>query len=441
MDYLYLFLGILLSIFVSTFFSFSETAILSLNRSRLYSLSKSGDRKAKFLLSIVSHPEKILSPILLGNTLANVVTASLTSILVSKIFVREILGITHEIAQIGATLLITILILIFGEITPKSIAARNPDKYAFSISYVLELISKILYPLVWISLFFSSLVIKRFSRKEVIRSEEKKQKILNLIYNFDEKDIATSYDLMKNIVVLPDIKIKDIMVPISKVVAVDVSSSIDEILEVFIKTQYTRIPVYDGNIENVIGVILSKEFFKFYLAKKGIISEFEKASFDSIISRPLFISEFSSIDLALNRIKSRKLHFAFVVGELGQVVGIVTLEDILEEIVGDIFDEYDYDVFNMFEKKGDKFIFHENISIKDFNKIFPEPISEGRDFTTLFGYLMDKYGDVPLKGSVIEDENYIFRIKNSDNFGINEVELEMKSKKKKKNINQKSLKS
>ncbi len=426
MDYVYLILGIVLSIFVSTFFSFSETAVLSLNRSKLFAQVKSGDKRAKFLLSIVKNPEKILSPILLGNTLANVVTASLTSILISKLFVKEILGITHEVAQIIATLIITVLILIFGEITPKSIAARNPDKYAFSISYFLEFISKILYPLVWISLFFSSIVIKKFSRGGVAIHEEKKEKILSLLYKFNEKEIENSYDLMKNVVVLPDIKVKDIMVPISKVVAMDVNSSIDEILDVFVKTEYTRIPIYDGNIENVVGFILSKEFFKFYLAKKGIIPELDKASFESIINRPLFISEFSPIDLALNKIKNRKLHFAFVVGELGQVVGILTLEDILEEIVGDIYDEHDYNVLNMFEKKGDKFIFHENISIKDFNKLFPKKISENGDFTTLFGYLMDKYGDVPLKDTVLEDDNYIFKIKNSDNFGIKEVELEVK---------------
>ncbi len=428
MEYIYLLLGIFLSILVSTFFSLSETAILSFDKNKLEFLIEKGDRKARLLKNIIDKPEKILSPILLGNTIANVTTASLTSILISRIFVKSILGITQEFAQVFATLLISILILIFGEITPKSIAARNPEKYAFSVAYILNFISRLLLPLVKVSIFFSSLIIKRFSREEISKGEIKREKILNLIYRFDPSKDETPLDMMKNVADFHAVKVKEIMIPISRVVAVDVNSSLDEILDVFIKSEYTRIPVYDGDIENIVGVILSKEFFKFYMAKKGIIPEFEKMSFESIINRPLFISEFSTVDSALKKIKNRKLHFAFVVGEFGQVIGIVTLEDILEEIVGEIYDEYDYSSLTPFERDGNKFVFHENINIKDFNKNLPAPIPESESYSTLFGYLTDKFEDVPIKGTVIEDENYIYKIRKSDKFGIKEVELEFKKK-------------
>jgi len=264
MQYLFLGIGILITIGLSFFFSLSETALLSLNRYRIRFLADNKTRRSEFLLTILDHPEKVLSPILLGNTLVNTATAVLTSYLIATLTTREILRIQNEIAQVAASILISIIILVFGEITPKTLAARQPERYAFRVILPIRGVTWLLSPIVRVSMAASRVLLRLFidvheqSPLQRLSIEELK----TLLTHYSDNDIPPeSLEMIHKLFEFANIPVREVMVPRPKVVMVDIAAGLDEIQAVFLRHDFSSVPVYDTVPENIVGVVRLRDLF------------------------------------------------------------------------------------------------------------------------------------------------------------------------------------
>ena len=313
-------------IFLSAFFSSSETSMMALNRYRLRHLEKKGHKGAKRAASLLRRPDRLIGVILIGNNLVNTIAATLTTVIALRLYGEA--GVWY------ATLVLTLAILIFSEITPKTIAALHPEKVAFPFSWILKPLLKILYPAVWSVNAISNRLARLFgvdADKDVQAQTLNPDELRTVLNEGGELIPQTHQDMLLNILDLDEATVDDIMIPRNEVVGINLEDSIEFIAAQLESTDYTRLPVYDGDINNVLGILHLR-----YTPK--ILKGDNKLSHDSIrehISSPYFVPESTSLHKQLLNFKDQKHNLALVVDEYGEIQGLVTLADLLEEIVGD----------------------------------------------------------------------------------------------------------
>lgn len=423
MQYLLIGIGILITIGLSFFFSLSETALLSLNRYRIRFLAENKTRRAEFLLNILDHPEKVLSPILLGNTLVNTATAVLTSYLVATLTTREILRIQNEIAQAAASILISIVILIFGEITPKTLAARQPERYAFRVILPIRGITWLLSPIVRLSMAASRVLLRLFidvheqSPLQRLSIEELK----TLLTHYSDNNIPPeSLEMIHKLFEFANIPVREVMVPRPKVVMVDVEAGIDEIQAVFLQHDFSTVPVYETVPENIVGVVRLRDLFS-RMAQAGPGDA--GLTLRQVVSPATFVPETAPIDDILKQFRSTGIQFAVVVDELGQYEGVVTLDDVLEEIVGEIQRMSDAGHFPIHRLGPGQYSLEGLLPIREFNRYFPEPLPSDETYATLAGFLMDQLGRVPELHQSLNWGNYRFSVQEVSDRQVRRVRL------------------
>lgn len=316
---------IIVLVICSAFFSSSETAFSSINKIRLKNYASQGNKKAQIALDIADNYDKALTTILIGNNIVNIASSSLATVVFTEMFGAGGVGI--------ATFVMTISILIFGEITPKILANENAEKFALAFAPIISFLMILLKPIVWLFSQLKNLLGKFYAKSEGPSVTEDELKYI--IEEIEEQGVLEEQEsnLVRSALDFDDITVNNILTPRVKVVAIDIHTPLDEVREMFFSEMYSRVPVYEKTIDNIIGVINQKDFF--------LMENQDKKDISSIVQDVLHISELKLISEALKEMQVAKSHIAIVMDQYGGTKGIITLEDIVEQLVGEIYDEND----------------------------------------------------------------------------------------------------
>ncbi len=394
-------IALVVLVILSGFFSSTETAYSCANRIKLRSLASNGNKRAKQVLDLAeTNYDKLISTILIGNNIVNIVATTLATILFGLIFKND-----PSTANVVSTVVMTVSILIFGEITPKLIAKSFPEKMAMTFYPLIKFVYYLLYILNLIFSGWKWLISKifRFKDDDVVTEAE----IMTIVEEAEEDGTLKEEEteLIRSVIEFDDLEVGDILVPRVNIVAVDISSSMDDIRKIFAKEGYSRIPVYKDSIDMIIGTIHEKDFFNAYLnGKKGI---------DGILQNVFYTTEHAKISDLLKQLQKKKVHIAVVLDEYGGTLGLLTMEDILEELVGEIYDEHD-EIINYFKDLNtETCIVDGNAPIDDFFEKYGLEKDESLSANTLSGFIIELLGIIPHAGYQFDYKNLSIEIMKS----------------------------
>jgi putative hemolysin len=401
---------------LSAFFSGSETAFTALSRLRLEYLADTGDKKAQYVKRLVSNPDKLLGVILLGNTIANVATASLVTYVATTYSPQNM----AETVSLVASIILTLVILIFCELTPKIIAATHSEQLTRRLVWPIRLTIALLYPFARLAALIANGLVRitRLSRStSPFINALSEDEIRAIIEGSTESGMAEEKRAMlHNVFEMGTTQVREVMIPRTEVTAVEIQDPISEILSVIRKTNFSRIPVYRESFDNVLGILYVKDLIQ-HVQRHGDISL-------RVLLRPAqFIPDTALLEAVLRQLQSMHLHMAVVVDEFGGVEGIVTLEDILEEIVGEIRDEHDVETESIRELGPNLYSVAGNLPVKDFNRVFHTRIPESREYATIVGFLQTRTGRLLKEGENIRYQELNFFIEKVDRFKIVSVRI------------------
>ncbi len=411
---------------INAFFAAAEISIISLREITLEKKAGEGDKKAKQLLDIIKEPSRFLSTIQVGVTLASFFTSASAAVGLSKILetalistnVSFLVKFASTISFVSITILISFLSLLFGELIPKRLALRKSEAIASMTVGVIRVIDIIAMPLVLAltkaTNFFVNLIYGAEKEHEDQITEEEIRMMINV---GEEKGIfrKTETEMINSIFQFDDTTVSDVMTPRPDMVILALESSFEETLKVIIEEKYSRIPVYEDNIDDIVGVLYTKDIID-YMAFNSEQDEFHLSSF---IKEPYFVTEYMKIDMLLKEMQKRSIHISIVIDEYGTTAGLITIEDMLEEIVGNIFDEYD-EMEEEIEVKGEnEFEIDGGINMTELNDLLSSNYSENYD--TVSGLLLDYFGKFPKKGESIVIEDYKFTILGVENKRIKKI--------------------
>ena len=365
---------------LSVFFSAAETAFMAVNRLRLKYQADAGDEKAKAIKKILDNPDRILGVILLGVTVAEIAAASLLTYLIT--FYADEKHV--RAAGLIGSILLSLVILIFCELTPKIIAAARPEQTARAllvpVQICIALLSRFAALAAWIANGLVRMVGLHSTGSPFAHTLSEDEIKAMIAGSSEESVTGEKKEMLHNIFEIGATQIREIMIPRIEVTAVEINDPMPKILEVINKTNYSRIPVYRGNFDNPIGILNVKDLLQHVATLEGINLQ--------VLLRPVhFVPDTARLDIVLRQLQSMHLHMAVVVDEYGGVEGIVTLEDLLEEIVGEIRDEHDTEIEAVRELGPNLYSIAGNFPVRDFNRVFNEKIPESPAYTSLAGFL------------------------------------------------------
>lgn len=367
----------------SAFFSASETAFSSLNQIRLKSRAEDGDSSAARVLNMAEQYDKLLSTILIGNNIVNIAAASIGTILFT-----QMLG--AERGATVSTIVLTIIVLIFGEVTPKSLAKEMPEKVATAVSPFLVLLIALMTPLTWLFTQWKKLLghFVHSGEADTITEGE----LMTMVSEAENDGELTDREseLIRSAIEFDDVEVEEILTPRVDVVAVEDDIPLEELAQTFAESGYSRLPVYHGTIDNIIGVVHEKDFY---------IARLKKATkIDDLVVPTLYTTGSTQISQLLRTLREQHHHLAVVVDEYGGTEGIITLEDILEELVGEIWDEHD-EVTEDFRKQSDgSWLVSGSASVDDLYEELDLPEEEDIDSNTVNGLVQEKTCHLPKVG-------------------------------------------
>lgn len=397
---------IVICVILSAYFSATETAFASLNHIRVKNMAEKGDRRAILVMKLLDRYDSVLSTILVGNNVVNIGATSLATVF----FVR-MLG---EDAGSGiATLVTTLVLLIFGEISPKSMASEFPEQVAMLAAPLLSCIVVVLTP---VNFLFG--LWKKFLAKLIKGEEDRAITDEELLTIVDEAETGGGIgeeesDLIRNSIEFRDQEAVDILTPRVDIVGVEYGTSNQEIADIFAQTGYSRLPVYREDMDHITGILYEKDFYNKIFGSDRTI--------DSIIRPTVFITEHKKIDELLRELQKKKIHLAVVVDEYGGTVGIVSMEDILEELVGEIWDEHDEIVHEIRKITDSDYVVEGSANLE---KLFDEIGCEREhDSITVSGWILEIAGKVPSRGDVYHYENMTIRILEMDGHRVGKIKL------------------
>lgn len=419
---------IFILIMVNAFFASAEMAIVSINKTKLNLLAEDGNKKAKLLLKLIKDTSSFLATIQVGITFAGFfASASAATSISSRVGgILSNLGIPYgeNIALVITTIVISYITLVLGELVPKRIALQNAEKVAmFSVKPII-FISKITKPFIWFLSLSTNTILKLLGVKtEGIEERISKEEIESLVELGEEQGAInkTERAMIDGIIKFDDILAREVMTPRTETFYIEVNSDIKESINLILEENYSRIPVYESEIDNIVGVLYMKDIFAEVISK-GI----ENVSIRDIMRAPYVVPENKSIDILLKELQDSKNHIAILIDEYGGFSGIVTLEDLLEEVIGDIRDEYD-ESGNDIQKIDDKtYITNGLVSISDINKHLDLDF-QSDSIDTIGGIIVEKLGDVPHKyiNKEVEVNSVKLKILSVDSNRIDKVQISL----------------
>ena len=402
---------LLILLALSAFFSSNETALMSVNKIRLRSLADEGNKRAAMALDILENQmPKLLSAILIGNNIVNISASSLATTLAYS-FGGYMVSIV--------TVILTVLILIFGEITPKNYATINSEKITLRYIPVFKFLMTIMTPVIFIINLFSRGVMRLMRVDPDAASKAMTEEELRTIVDVSHEDGVIESDekeMIYNVFDLGDATAKDIMVPRVHVTFADVESTYDELIEIFREDKFTRLPVYKDSQNNIVGIINMKDLLLYDKNEEFVIDRF--------LRKPHFTYETKSISDLLVEMKDSTFNIAIVLDEYGDMAGLITLEDILEEIVGEIHDEYDEKEDELVQKISDReYIIEGSMHLDDVNDHLNTEL-DSEDYDSLGGFIIEHLDRLPVAGDeVITEEGIRLIVEKLDKNRIEKVHV------------------
>ena len=410
---------LIILLFLSAFFSSAETSLTTVNKIKMRSLAEENDKRAKMVLNITDNASEMLSAILIGNNIVNLSASSLTTTIAYNLAAKAV-GPIAAYAVAIATGIITVLILIFGEITPKTMASIHSDKMALAYAYPIRFIMIIVTPISIIINALSRCVFFLLRVDPNAKTDTMTETELRTIVDVSHEDGVIEEEekeMIYNVFDLGDAKAKDVMVPRVHVIFADVENTYQELLDIFREDKFTRLPVYEGTTDNVIGTINIKDLLLFDNTKEFHIRD--------ILREAYFTHEHKSISELLVEMRKASLNIAIVLDEYGETAGLITLEDILEEIVGEIHDEYDDETEEEFFKEISdyEFIVEGSMNLDDLNDRVDLKL-ESEDYDSLGGYIIEKLDRLPdEKDELILENNVRMVVDSLDKNRIEKVHI------------------
>lgn len=414
-------------ILLNAYFAATEIAFISLNDAKIEKEAKEGNKKAKNILKMLKSPSKFLATIQIGITLAGF----LSSAFASDAFADKLAPVLNSwmpflsmeawrgISIILITIILSFFTLVFGELVPKRLAMKYYEKISYATIGVIRGISIITAPFVKLLTFSTNMVSKIFgvgeAEEEVVTEEEIKM----MIDEGEEKGTIERGEkqLLNNVFEFNDIIVSEVMTPRTEMYAIDINSDINDTLDEIDEFKYSRIPVYEDNIDDIKGILFVKDILK-------PLKDNKKVDIRKLIREPYFVPESKDIDELFKEMQQNKVQIAIAIDEYGGTAGLITMEDIIEELVGNIFDEYDDEEIDYKKIDENTYILSGTITSYELKKIFDIELPEG-DYETLSGYLIDKLGRIPDEDEhpVIEDEHLTYKVEEIDDKRIKYVKV------------------
>ena len=412
-------IALVILLVLSAYFSSSETALIGVSMIRIRSLAEEGNKRAVLVSKLQDNQQKMLSAILIGNNIVNLSASSLSTMLATKAAMQVNVGVNTATMVGIATGVLTLLILIFGEITPKNAATINAEKMALSRAPVIFALTKILTPVIFVVNALSSGLMRLMG----IRSEDSKGKMtesdfMTVVDVGHEQGVIESdeKELITNVVDFGDSVASDVMVPRIDVTFLDVDSSYEETVYLFRDEKYSRIPVYEEDKDHIIGILNLKDLFCY----TGKPEEFDMRS---LLREPHFTYEFRKTSDLMASMRRDSINIVIVLDEYGAVSGILTLEDLLEEIVGEIRDEYDAEEMDdIREISPTSFLLDGNTKLEDVNDRFGLEL-DSEDYDSIAGHIMHELGHIPAEGDTVMIGDIRLTVKKMDRNRIDTLTL------------------
>ena len=395
----------------SGFFSASETALMSLSRIKMRHMEEDGVKGAKLVSSLVEDSNRLLTSILIGNNIVNIAATSIATSLFTATLGAQ--GVAM------ATGVMTVLVLIFGEITPKTISANNPEKASLVVSKPIKIFVIILTPVVWVFNIITKVIFKipavANTGAKPLTTEEELKTMVNVSHEEGLLEIEER-EIINNVFEFGDMQAKEAMVQRLDIVAIDMEDSYDEIIELFKTEKLSRMPVYEETIDDIIGTLNIKDII--------FLSDEEIENFDikKYIRDPFFTYEFKKITQLLEEMKKDKSQMAIVVDEYGGTAGLITIEDLVEVIVGDIEDEYDEEEDEIQVINSNEFLVEGSTKISDVNEVLGIEL-ESEEFDSIGGYIIGYIKHIPEENEVIEVDGIKFNIESVDKNRIKKIRI------------------
>ena len=399
-------------IVLSAFFSSLETALFHL---------KSHQKVNKTVRKLLNNPKKLLASLLTGNTIVNISLGSLAAYYTLNNFPDS--KYSQSSLLLLEVFIVTVILLIFGEILPKTFAIVKSDKLANLLAKILDIVIKLIYPITFVFLQMTKFIIKILPlKKEEIFDSEEELKMLAEIGEEEGTLKQTESDMIQSVFEFKNKLIKEILTPRVDVVALNSTDSLDSAMDMIIEKKYSKIPIYKESIDNIRGILYAKDIIPYLIGSRPKIDILKLAR------EPYFVPETKPIDELLEEFKQKKTNIAVVVDEWGGTSGIITLEDVVEEVMGELSDPFDNEEYEVIKQKDGSIIVDGSIKIYDLEENLEIDFPDDREYDTLAGLILDLTGDIPKKGQVVTFEKYSFKVIKLDSNRIDKIEINQKNK-------------
>ena len=407
----WLLLLLLTALFFAAMSAAAETALTSVNRIRLRSLAEEGDARAKRILRVLEQPQTFLSTILVISNVSLIVATTVATILALDLFT--------DYGEIISTILLSLIVLIFCEITPKTAAVQSPEAWARALIGPVETVSRVLRPLVTALTFITSGVVSLFGGQTVRHGPFLTEDELRMLVEVGEQEGVLEEEereMIHNVFELGDTSVREVMVPRIDMVTIEADATVDEATAVIVQGGQSRIPVFDDSIDNIIGVLYAKDLLR-------VMATRERPKEVRQLVRPAyFVPETKRLDDLLHELQQQRVHMAIVLDEYGSVAGLVTIEDLVEEIIGDIQDEYDREEL-LFERLSDnEFIVDAKISLDELNEELGTDLTS-EDYDTLGGFIYAQLDKIPTIGDTVRYDGLRFTVLGTKGRRITKVKI------------------
>ena len=392
---------------MSGYFSATETAFSSFNRIRIKNMAEKGNKKAALALKLSDDYDSLISAILIGNNIVNILASSMGALIFAKLLSNG------ELASAANTAVLTILILIFGEISPKSLAKNHPESFVLISAPIINVVRIVLFPLIFIFNAWQKLLAKVFKTPEDQGMTE--EELISIIEEAEEEgDIDKEEgDLIKSAIEFGDLEVGDIYTPRIDITSLHINSSKEVVAKTFSESGYSRLPVHDGDIDNIIGILYYKDFYTVAYKTNVRLRE--------IVKPVIFVAKTQPVNELMKELQEKQLHMAIVTDEFGSTAGIVTLEDILEEIVGEIWDEHDEIIEEIKNVGENEYVVSGRANIENF---FSElDIDEEIESVSVGGWAMEVLGKIPEVGDSFEDLGLSVEVTEMDGRRVESVHI------------------
>ena len=405
-------------ILLSAFFSASETAFSSVNRIRLKSMAENGSRGAARALNILGKYDKALTTILIGNNIVNIATSSIATILAIAI-------VGEKYGSLVSTVVVTVIVLIFGEVLPKSIAKDFAESLCIGFSAVISFLMAIFTPFSALFILLKKGVSKMLRKKDSVSVTE--EELMAIIDEIEDEGVLEQQEsnLVRSALQFDEITVDEIVTPRVSITAVEVNTGAETVRERFLSEQYSRMPVYEKTLDNIIGIITEKDFFREYEKRGADITVRE------LMQETIYFPQMLKISEVLKSMQKQKCHMSVVLDQHGGTLGIVTMEDILEELVGEIWDESDEVKSPVTALSDTEFEVYGDVSLNSLRRwlsardIEAELDSEAH---TVAGWVLELFGSIPKSGDEIQTDDFIVTVLEAASLKVNKVRFKIKEK-------------